>query len=64
MNGVDANVTKVIHVDLVERLRRSMPGGLGRDGAFVASGTPRTTRSTVGSPLTMKTPTGRESGST
>jgi putative ABC transport system permease protein len=57
VTGVDANVSKVIGIKWASGSSR-VPGQLGRDGAFVTKRYADDHTLKVGSPLTMKTPTG------
>src|SRR3954453_3131628 len=58
VNGVDGNLTKVIGMTW-KRGSDAVPGQLGRNGAFVAEDTGTSHDLTVGSPLRLKSPTGR-----
>jgi len=58
VTGVDGNVTKVIQTTWSSG-SDSVPGQLGRDGAFLTKRYADDHSLTVGSPLTVKTPTGR-----
>ena len=58
VNGVDGNLTKVIDMTW-KRGSDAVPGRLGRNGAFVAEDYATSHHLTVGSPLRLKTPTGR-----
>jgi putative ABC transport system permease protein len=57
VTGIDANVTKVIHTTWSSG-SDAVPAGLGRDGAFVVKRYADDHSLVVGSPLTVKTPTG------
>ena len=59
VTGVDANVTKVINMTWASG-SSSVPAELGRDGAFLVKRYADDHSLAVGSPLTVKTPTGNE----
>jgi putative ABC transport system permease protein len=59
VNGVDANLTKVVDMTW-KRGSDAVPGQLGANGAFVAENFADSHDLTLGSPLRLETPTGRQ----
>jgi ABC-type antimicrobial peptide transport system permease subunit len=58
VNGLDANVTKVVHMTWTHG-SDAVPAGLGRNGAVVAEEYAKSHHLVPGSPIRMETPTGK-----
>jgi putative ABC transport system permease protein len=58
VNGVDGNLTRVVHMNWSSG-SNSVPGQLGRDGAFIKKRYAEDHSLSLGSPLQVKTPTGK-----